>query len=292
MLSELAAKLAQDPFAKVKQLIQQLIERLLHESTQEATKKGFCDMEVTKSENTRDYRFNDVRSLSSELGSLEAKKVTLEEEIVQLQDEASVLHEDLNTTSQLRAEEKEQNLATIKTAKEGLNAVKEAISILKVFYNSAASASLVQASPVDEDTSGPGFAGSYSGQQDSSKGIIAILEVVASDFDRTARLTTESEKKAAADFVEHHRTALKDIASKERQTEIDKEELQSTENTLVQKMSDLEAAQSLLDSAIQTLEDLKPMCIDTGMSYAERVEKREEEIAALKEALTFLEPAA
>jgi peptidoglycan hydrolase CwlO-like protein len=292
MLSELAAKLAQDPFAKVKQLIQQLIERLLHESTQEATKKGFCDMEVTKSENTRDYRFNDVRSLSSELGSLEAKKVTLEEEIVQLQDEASVLHEDLNTTSQLRAEEKEQNLATIKTGKEGLNAVKEAISILKVFYNSAASASLVQASPVDEDTSGPGFAGSYSGQQDSSKGIIAILEVVASDFDRTARLTTESEKKAAADFVEHHRTALKDIASKERQTEIDKEELQSTENTLVQKMSDLEAAQSLLDSAIQTLEDLKPMCIDTGMSYAERVEKREEEIAALKEALTFLEPAA
>ena len=34
---------------------------------------------------------------------------------------------------------------------------------------------------------------------------------------------------------------------------------------------------------------LKPMCIDTGMSYKERVEKREEEIEALKGALCQLD---
>lgn len=31
------------------------------------------------------------------------------------------------------------------------------------------------------------------------------------------------------------------------------------------------------------------MCIDTGMSYEERVQKREEEIAALKRALCILD---
>lgn len=294
MLAALAAKLAQDPFAKVKQLIQQLIEKLLSEATQEATKKGFCDVEVSKAENKRDFRFNDVRSLSAELGVLEAKKVSLEEEMVQLGDELETLHEDLNTTSTLRAEEKEQNLATIKTAKDGMAAVKEAINILSVFYASAGGSALLQAkaSPVDADTAGPGFEGAYGGKQDSATGILGILEVIASDFDRSARLAAEAEEQAAAAFVEHQRTALKDIAGRERQTEIDQEELQSTENKLGLRMSDLEAAQGLLDTALQTIEDLRPMCVDTGMAYSERVEKREAEIAALKEALTYLEPGA
>ena len=34
--------------------------------------------------------------------------------------------------------------------------------------------------------------------------------------------------------------------------------------------------------------ELKPMCIDSGMSYAKRVEKREEEMAALKQAYAYI----
>jgi predicted nucleic acid-binding Zn-ribbon protein len=288
MLSALAAQLKADPFAKVKQLIQQLIERLLHEATQEATKKGFCDTEVTKAENKRDFRFTDVQTLGAELGVLEAKKVQLEESIEALSEEIPELQTELNETTDMREEEKEENLATIKTAKEGHGAVQEAVSILRVFYKTSAKASLLQASPVDDDTEGPGFEGNYRGQQDSAKGIIGILEVIAADFDRTARLTAEAEKKAAADFEEYKQTMMADIAAKEKQKAIDEQELESTENMLKTKMSDLETAQELLDSALKTLEELKPMCIDTGMSYAERVEKREEEIAALKKALEFL----
>jgi len=60
VLSSLAMKLAADPFVKVKDLIQKLIERLLRESTSEATKKGFCDTELGKSRQDRDFRFADV----------------------------------------------------------------------------------------------------------------------------------------------------------------------------------------------------------------------------------------
>ena len=41
----LAMKVRADPFVKVKKLIHQLIGRLTAESTAEATKKGFCDLE-------------------------------------------------------------------------------------------------------------------------------------------------------------------------------------------------------------------------------------------------------
>merc|ERR1712027_111576 len=83
-LSVVAMHVAADPFTKVKKLIQQLIERLLAEATAEATKKGFCDTELGKARKDRDFRLQDVRSLSVELGSLEAKRDELKAEIAQL----------------------------------------------------------------------------------------------------------------------------------------------------------------------------------------------------------------
>merc|ERR1719178_535072 len=47
--------------------------------------------------------------------------------------------------------------------------------------------------------------------------------------------------------------------------------------------------QSLLDKSVQEIIELQPACVDTGMSYEERVAKREQEIEALKEALCTLD---
>jgi len=290
VLASLAMKVASDPFVKVKELIQKLIERLVKESTSEATKKGFCDTELGKARQDRDFRFADVKKLNAELAGLEAKQVELEEELEALASALKLLNEQLAEAEKLRADEKAENIKTLQEAKEGLEALKEAITILKVFYKQSAKAKvLLQASPVDEDTSGPGFEGAYKGKQAASKGIIGLLEVIKSDFERTLKTTAAAEKKAAADFVEFDRTSRADIGGKETKTTLNEQDLETTKTTIEKKMKDLQTNMDLLDDALKEIEILKPTCIDTGMSYADRVAKREEEIAALKKALCMLD---
>merc|ERR1719277_2003474 len=119
---------------------------------------------------------------------------------------------------------------------------------------------------------------------------MGMLEVIKSDFDRTDRTTEAAEAKAHADFVEFDRASRADISGKETKKALDEEDLETTRNNIKSKMSDLKTAQNLLDAALKVVEALKPTCIDTGMSYEERVQKREEEIVALKKALCILDP--
>jgi hypothetical protein len=290
-LSALAERVAADPFSKVKTLIQQLIERLLNEATQEATKKGFCDTELGKAKQDRDFRWGDVQKLSAELSTLAAKQDELAQAIADAGESANSTSTELAAATSERSASKEINMDTIAKAKEGLAAVTEAISILKTFYKQAAKETVfLQASPVEEDDPGAGFEGVYAGQQESSAGILGLLETIRSDFERTARVTASEEKKAAEDFVDFDRASKASISEQLKGKELNEQELESTANAIVQTKTDIASTQSMLDSAFKAIEDLKPMCIDNVMTFAERTQKREEEIAALKTALCYLDP--
>jgi len=293
VLAELAARVGGDPFKKVKQMVQDLIQRLLDEAKKEATKQGFCDTQLGKAYQDRDYRLGDAKKLAADIGIGRAKNETLSADIAELQEVLPKLYQALNETTTLREAEKEENLERIKTAKAGFSAITEAIVILKTYYKQAAKALLQRrASPVDEDTQGPGFSGAYRGKQDQSKGIIGLLEVIKSDFDRTVRHTTASEKQAQEEFVEFERVTKTDISGKETALELKSEDQAKVHAGMEKDLADLNTTQGLLDDALKTVENLKPMCLDWGQLYAERVQKREEEIAALKECLVILTPAA
>lgn len=290
VLASLAMRLSDDPFIKVKGLIQQLIERLLAEATAEASKKGFCDTEIGKATKDRDYRHADTKKLNQEITASEIKLSELDEEIKLLTSSITSLDATLAEATTLRDSDKKINLEVIHQAKEGFAAVQEALAILKVFYNQAAKAKVfMQASPVDEDTSGAGFSGAYQGKQQQSGGIIGMLEVIASDFERTASQTEAAEKKGHEEFVEFDRVSRSDLGGKQTKKKLDEEDLTSTQNSITMKMEDLRTSQGLLDSALKSFEELHPVCIDTGMSFEDRVAKREEEMAALKNALCLLD---
>jgi len=288
VLISLAMKVNDDPFIKVKELIQKLIERLIKESTSEATKKGYCDTELGMAEKTRNHRWEDVQRLSAELASLEAKQDALEEELVELSEALKQLNTGLTTATQERADNKIENLRVLKEAKEGLAAVSEALLVLKVFYKQSAKAKvLLQASPVDEEDPGA-ESGAYKGAQQKATAVLGLLEVIISDFERTIKDTSADEASAAAEFVEFDRTSKADIGGKETKTELDQQDLLTTKTTITEKMKDMQSNMDLVDLALKELDGLKSLCIDTGMSYAERVAKRESEISALQKALCIL----
>jgi hypothetical protein len=292
VLSSLALKVQEDPFVKVKGLIQGLIERLLQEEADEANHKGWCDTEISKTLKDRDYRLRDVKELQTKLEGLNARHGVLSEEITELTTGIAELTEDLTNQTAARDAEKSAHETTIADAKEGLTAINDAIDILSHFYGTAANAGLIQTKQpgsVESEAPDTGFDGNYTGSQGASTGILGLMDVIKGDFSRTISETTAAEEEAKRDFVDFERDSKMSITTKTTAKEALEHEKTEVEEELTSAEDGLRTQQDLLDTAVEQWEKLLPGCVaDPGMSAEERVAKREEEVAALKDAYCIL----
>jgi chromosome segregation ATPase len=305
VLAGLLEEVEKDPFAKVKVLIRQLIERLLSEAKAESTQKGFCDTEMGKAKKDRDFKHEETTKLAAGIMELEAHITKLKETIETLGTELTDLSADLVDATEQRDTEKANNNKTMADGKEGLAALKEAIQVLTDYYKGGLKsknryegggyegAALVQESPVTADMGAAGVEGgekgAYAGNQEAGAGIISMLEVIKSDFERTLETTESNEYQQSRDFADFSRTTKASIATKETGLKQAKEDLERTSGGLIAALNDLQTSQELLDKALEALAALYPTCVDTGMTYEERVAKREAEINALKDALCVLD---
>merc|ERR1719387_2276970 len=301
VLTALASRLASDPFVKIRKLIQELIERLLQEAADEANHKGFCDKEMGKAKQERDTSVEDLTALNTALAENEAKRDKLTEEIAVLTKAITELDGALATATKTRADESAENAATVKEASEGLEAVEMAIDILDKFYKTAAKATvLAQAKgedadeDADDDAAIPGmpdtgFSGANTGSQGASTGILGMMDVIKSDFERTIKTTEKEEKEAAATFLKYETETKSSIGQKTMAKTNNEADLTETTGSIAEDKQSLEDEQKIIDKALQEIIELQPACVDTGMSYEERVAKREQEIESLKEALCVLD---
>merc|ERR1719377_125858 len=206
--------------------------------------------------------------------------------------------------TQNRGDDKANNKKTMADANEGLVALKEAIKVLTDYYKGAAKSknryegggyegALVQASPVGADMESAGVegaeVGAYAGNQDAGKGIIGMLETIASDFMRTIETTEANEYAASRSFAAFSQETKASISTKETGKAQAEADLDRASANLIDALNDLKDTQGLLDKSLKALEALRPACVDTGMSYEERVARREAEIDALKNALCVLD---
>jgi uncharacterized coiled-coil DUF342 family protein len=290
VLAALATKAAADPFVKIKKLIQELIERLLQEAADEANHKGWCDKEFGKAKQSRDMKAEEVKNLNEALSKSEALRDKLTEEIGVLTKEIDELEASLEKTTKERNDESAENAATLSEAQEGLAAVEQAIGVLEKFYKTAAKAAFVQISSKQvPDMPDAGFDGANKGSQSASTGILGMLDVIKSDFARTIKVTEKEEKAAAKEFMEFETTTKVSLGTKKVSKEAKDNELTEVNSSIDEDNTSLTEEQSLLDKALQEIIELQPACVDTGMSYEERVAKREQEIESLKEALCVLD---
>merc|ERR1719240_705482 len=102
-----------------------------------------------------------------------------------------------------------------------------------------------------------------------------MMDVIKSDFERTISTTQKAEKEAAAEFLAFETETKSSIAQKTVSKRANTAEKEETENTISEDNTSLTEEQKLFDSAIQQIMELQPACVDTGMSYEERVAKTE-----------------
>merc|ERR1719261_472534 len=282
LLALIAAKANSDPFVKVKNMIREMIQKLMEEANAEATHKAFCDTEMGTNKQTRDKKTAQSEDLTAYIEELTAEISKLASEITELGSELAALDAAVEQATTDRFAEKEKNTETISDAKAGATAVAQALAVLKEFYEKAATpveqpapqqgpisydnralqilktasggASFVQINPHNNAKGRvPGApemeSGSYTGM--ANGGVLGLMEVCQSDFEKVMAETEASEAEAAKIFDEFKADCAQDKAVKETDQKHKTAEKSAKESDKATALKDLRITQEELHAAME-----------------------------------------
>lgn len=288
LLSQASQQVIANPFKKVKKMIKDLIVQLMEEATAETEHKGWCDTELTTNKMTRDAKTADVASLASQIEDLTATIADLTQNLADLATEIKELEDAMAKATSDRIAAKGANEQTIKEAKLAQTAVSNAMALVKDFYEKSAQATaLAQQSPAEEAPET--FSKPYKGMLPEGGNLVDFLEVILTDFTRLETETTDDEAAEKSRYDEFMAEAEKNKALKENEAKHKDGTKTDKESALHAAEAELKTTQEQLAAAVAYYEKLKPSCVDSGVSYEERVKRREEEIQSLQEALKVLQ---
>merc|ERR1719482_1778081 len=290
-LVQLATSVAEDPFAKVIDMIKGLIAKLQEEAAAEADHKAWCDGELKENKLTREAKTEEVNALTAKVDELNAQVAKLTEGI-EAHDKAMIeIDAAMKEATEVRQKEKAKNEETIADCEAAIEAVESALQILREFYKKAGGGNaLMQQTPAD-DAPASFENEAYTGQQGSKRGVIDMLEVIHSDFSRLLSDTTSDEQESAREFDTFMEESAKDRELKRLdQLRMSRERtaINGPYGSLGSAQKDLKATQGELDAALDYYDKLKPDCIQEGLSFADRAQRRQEEIDSLNEAYKIL----
>jgi len=278
-----------DPFAKVKGMIQEMMEKLIQEAQEEAEKKAFCDKEMSESEAKRDDKQDEVDDLNTKIDKSTARIAKLQENVVTLEEELAQIQGEQKTATEMREKEKAAFTAAKADFEQGLGGVQMALEVLRDYYaqKDDAAESMMQ---LDSANIGNEMSLAQSGTSTKGpSGIIGMLEVAEADFTKML-----SEGQTAEDQLQkEYDTMTEDnkITTAKKRAEVTHQikSIKETGAYLEETKEDLGTSQTELDAILEYYEKLRPQCVAKPEPYEERKKRREKEIAGLKQALAILE---
>merc|ERR1719223_1467025 len=258
-----------DPFAKVKSLITGMLERLEKDAQGDASHKAYCDKETSEATAKKTEKKALIDKLTTQIDSANARSAQLKEEVAALQNQLAQLASSQAEMNKIRADEKSLYNTNSAEMKQGIDGVQKALSVLKEYYASEGK--------------------SHSSADGAGSGIIGMLEVVESDFSKglAEMETTESMAASSYDKVSKENDITR--AMKTQDVKYKSKEAASQAKAASETSSDRGGAQAELDAIMEYLGKLEKMCVAKAEPYAEKVARRESELAGLKEALSILE---
>merc|ERR1712073_121352 len=258
-----------DPFVKVKGLIEDMIAKLQAEAEAEATEKAYCDEQLAKTKAKKEELDDDIEKLTVKIDQASSKSARLKEEVGALENELAALSKMQAEMDKIRSETHADYLTAKADLTLGLEGVRKALSVLGEYYGGAALLQGgAQMAAMMEQPAMPATHGKATG---AGQGIINILEVCESDFaENLAKEETEED---------------------DAQSEYDKttQEIKALAKALTELSADKESADTEHAAVMEYYGKIKERCIAKPETYEERKKRREAEIAGLKEALSILE---
>jgi len=264
-----SAKLGEDPFAKIKGLIQDMIEKLETEAEADATHKAFCDKELAETNEKKADKAAEVEKLSAQIDKMAARSSQLKEETAALERALSELATSQAEVDKVRAEEKEIYASNKADMEQGLKGVKLALKVLKKYY-------------AKEDKA-------HEAAQGAGESIIGLLEVVESDFTKGLAELTSAEESAQAAYEAESKENEIEKSTKEQDVKYKSKESTELDQTVAETSSDRAGVQEELDAALEYLKKIEEQCVAKAETFEEREARFEAELSGLKEALRVLE---
>jgi len=273
--SQLLLEAKQDPFAKVRDLIESMIDKLMKAAAEEAEAKAFCDTEMAKSKSRSKKLTSTVEMHAVRIEKAEARKAKLHQAINILEAEVSEIDKSQEEGTKLRQEEHEKFVKASADYEQSSEAVADAIMTLQQYYSKGAFAQRQ-----------PDFGGA---KTDIGTTIISMLEVAESDLNTLLAEAKAEESAAMDEFDQQSQQNKVSKAAKLTEAKEKKSEATQVEMNLLNYKEDYASTLKEVDAVHAYIDKLKPQCETKVMTYEERKAKREAEIGGLKEALTILE---
>lgn len=258
-----------DPFGKVKELITDMISKLEKDSKVDASHKAYCDKEMAETAQKKVEKSAVLDKLSTEIDSMSAKSVKLKQEVAAMQAALAELSKAQAEASKIRSEEKAEYQQNKPEMESGLEGVKMALKILREYYAQE----------------GKGHAAA----EGAGGSIVGLLEVVESDFTKLLAEMSAAETAAASEYETDTHAFKIEQASKETSIGHMTKEAGQLDKSVAEASSDRQGVQTELSAILEYKAKLDEMCIAKPETYAERKNRREAEIAGLKEALAILD---
>lgn len=257
-----------DPFGKVKGMIKSMIEKLLDEADADATKKAYCDKEMSETEQKQDEKESDIQSLSTQIDVMAADSKKLKGEVGVLQKELGAVTRTQAKMDKLRAQEKAVYEKNKPELEQGIKGVKTALNVLRDYYAQ------------DEK--------SHDSADGAGSGIIGLLEVVESDFSKGLAEMQADEESSASEYDAV--TKENDIAkaTKEQDVKYKTKTHVGLDKSIAELQADRSGVTDELSAVNEYFAGIKKECIAKPEPYEEKVKRRNAEIAGLKDALETL----
>lgn len=285
-LLEKAAQ-ADGPLDSIRDLIGNMITDLQKQAAASQDQKAYCDQRTSSAETKREEASKKVADLNAELAMDEARQAKLAEELHELNASKIALNDQQAKAVELRVVEANQSQVSAAEAKEALETTRTAIQVLTEYYKTAAASkeqvSLLKAAPKAPET-GFQVGDAYGGSPDKATGVLGMLDVIASDFERTIKETQAQEAKAIKDHESLLAEIKSSLAEKDEATKQKTKMKTEAEEELTQGNSDLASQTASLKLAVEELDALSKEC-GVGVTYEERKANREAEIEQLNEAI-------